>query len=198
MRIHSVGLVTKESGCDWNKAWWEWRAAWWKGEGGESIEGCREVKGIGRVRMGVVVWLPEVPTGMEMGWEEEEEEEVDKLEDVGPEAFPGKGKRWCMRPSGLVVSDNGWACSEWVAAGAAGEAKAVEGVAGESSILPWEEAGLSHIFSEGRYCTHCFLLLMEKSSGKSRGRAKWIMDRQLAENLVRVPQSNGWQKWTCD
>lgn len=36
-----------------------------------------------------------------MGWEEEEEEDVD------PEAFPGRGKRWCMRPSGLVVSDSG-------------------------------------------------------------------------------------------
>lgn len=31
------------------------------------MEGCREVKGIGRVRMGVVEWLPEVPTGMETG-----------------------------------------------------------------------------------------------------------------------------------
>ena len=36
------------------------------------------------------------------------------------------------RVSGLVVSERGWACSEWVAAGAAGEAKAAEGVAGES------------------------------------------------------------------
>lgn len=71
------------------------------------MEGCREVKGIGRVRIGVVGWLPEVPTGIEEGWEEEEEEE-----DVDPEAFPGRGKRWCMRPSGLVVSDNGCACSE--------------------------------------------------------------------------------------
>lgn len=71
-----------------------------------------------------------------------------------------------MRPSGLVVSERGWACSEWVAAGAAGEAKAAEGVAGESSMLPWDEAGLSHIFSEGKYCTHCFLLLMEKSVEK--------------------------------
>lgn len=50
-----------------------------------------------------------------------------------------------------------------MAAGAAGEARAAEGVAGESSMLPWDEAGLSHIFSEGRYCTHCFLLLIEKS-----------------------------------
>lgn len=68
-----------------------------------------------------------------------------------------------MRPSGFVVSDSGWACSEWVAAGAAGEAKAAEGVAGESSMLPWDDAGLSHIFSVGRYCTHCFLFLIEKS-----------------------------------
>lgn len=39
---------------------------------------------------------------------EEEEEE----EDADPEAFPGREKWWCMRPSGLVVSDSGWACSE--------------------------------------------------------------------------------------
>lgn len=39
------------------------------------MEGCREGKGIGRLRMGVVGWLPEVPTGMEAGWEVEEEEE---------------------------------------------------------------------------------------------------------------------------
>lgn len=56
-----------------------------------------------------------------------------------------------------------------MAAGAAGEAKAAEGVAGESSMLPWDDAGLSHIFSDGRYCTHCFLLLIEKS-GESRGK----------------------------
>lgn len=55
------------------------------------------------------------------------------------------------RLSGLVVRERGWACSEWVAAGAAGDAKAAEGVAGESSMLPWEEAGLSHDFSGGRY-----------------------------------------------
>lgn len=58
-----------------------------------------------------------------------------------------------------------------MAAGAAGEAKAAEGVAGESSMLPWDDAGLSHIFSEGRYCTHCFLLLIEKS-GESKGEEK--------------------------
>lgn len=67
-----------------------------------------------------------------------------------------------------------------MAAGAAGEAKAAEGVAGESSMLPWDDAGLSHIFSEGRYCTHCFLLLMEKS-GESRGKEDedelWIRRR---------------------
>lgn len=56
----------------------------------------------------MVDWLPEVPIGMEMGgWDEEEEEE-----DVDPDAFPGMEKWWCMRPSGLVVSDSGWACSE--------------------------------------------------------------------------------------
>lgn len=77
------------------------------------MEGCREVKGIGLVRMGVVDWLPEVPCGIEWWvWEEEEEEEDDEEEDVDPEAFPEWEKWWCMRPSGLVVSDNGWACSE--------------------------------------------------------------------------------------
>lgn len=45
------------------------------------------------------------------------------------------------------MSDSGWACSEWVGAGAAGEARAAEGVAGESSMLPWEDAGLSIVFS---------------------------------------------------
>lgn len=63
-----------------------------------------------------------------------------------------------------------------MAAGAAGEAKAAEGVAGESSMLPWDEAGLSHIFSEGRYCTHCFLLLIEKSGERDGKRQAelWI------------------------
>lgn len=64
-----------------------------------------------------------------------------------------------VRVSGLVVRDRGWACSEWVAAGAAGDAKAAEGVAGESSVLPWEDAGLSQDFSGGRYWIHGFLLL---------------------------------------
>lgn len=71
------------------------------------------MKGIGRERMGVVEWLPEEPIGMEMwGWDEEEDEEEEDEEDADPEAFPGKGKWWCMRPSGLVVSESGWACSE--------------------------------------------------------------------------------------
>lgn len=64
-----------------------------------------------------------------------------------------------------------------MAAGAAGEAKAAEGVAGESSMLPCDEAGLSHLFSEGRYCKHCFLVLIEKSGGKQRGSGEaelWI------------------------
>lgn len=42
---------------------------------------------------------------------------------------------WALA-SGLVVKERGCACSEWVAAGAAGDAKAVDGVAGESSMLP--------------------------------------------------------------
>lgn len=83
---------------------------------------------------------------MEEEEEEEEEEEVELL--VEPEALPGRGKWWWWaRPSGLVVRDRGWACSEWVGAGAAGEARAAEGVAGESSMLPWDEAGLSMVFS---------------------------------------------------
>ena len=93
------------------------------------MEWCREVKGIGRERIGVD-WLP---MGREMlGWEDVEDVE----EDEDPEGLPGRGKWWCERPSGLVVRDRGWACSEWVAAGAAGEARAAEGVAGESSMLP--------------------------------------------------------------
>ena len=46
-----------------------------------------------------------------------------------------------------------------MAAGAAGDARAADGVAGESSMLPWDDAGLSQGFSAGRYCTHGFLLL---------------------------------------
>lgn len=60
----------------------------------------------------------------------------------------------------MVVSDSGCACSECVAAGAAGEARAADGVAGESSMLPWDEAGLSQGLSGGRWCgAHGFLLL---------------------------------------
>lgn len=77
------------------------------------MEWCREVKGIGRERMGVVGWLPEPPIGMEMaGWDEQEEEEEEE-EEVDPEALPDREKWWwCMRPSGLVVSERGCACSE--------------------------------------------------------------------------------------
>lgn len=77
--------------------------------------------------------------------------------------------------SALVVSDSGCACSEWVAAGAAGDARAAEGVAGESSMLPCDDAGLAHGFSAGRYGTHGFLLLEEAVedgdavSGRGRG-----------------------------
>lgn len=49
-----------------------------------------------------------------------------------------------------------------MAAGAAGDASAADGVAGESSMLPCEEVGLSHIFSDGRYGMHCFLGWGEK------------------------------------
>lgn len=70
----------------------------------------------------------------------------------------------------MVVRDRGWACSEWVGAGAAGEASAAEGVAGESSMLPCDDAGLSMVFSWGRYCTHCFLLRAEKSEREERKR----------------------------
>lgn len=70
----------------------------------------------------------------------EEEEDDDDDEDGG--GLDSSGNL-----SGLVVRDNGCACSECVAAGAAGDARAAEGVAGESSMLPWEEPGLSIIFS---------------------------------------------------
>lgn len=66
-----------------------------------------------------------------------------------------------------------------MAAGAAGEAKAAEGVAGESSMLPCDDAGLSHLFSEGRYCTHCFLLLIEKS-GESKDEAQKLNNGSVA------------------
>lgn len=75
-------------------------------------------------------------------------------EDVAAALVDRKAAEWrasWARVSGLVVRERGWACSEWVAAGAAGEARAAEGVAGESSMLPWEEAGLSQGFSGGRY-----------------------------------------------
>lgn len=55
-----------------------------------------------------------------------------------------------------------------MAAGAAGDAKAVDGVAGESNMLPWEEAGLSQGFSMGRYCTHGFLLLETREPVRGR------------------------------
>ena len=99
-------------------------------------------KGRGRDRSGG--WLPIWP------------------EEVAAAFDDRKAAEWRVswaRVSGLVVRERGWACSEWVAAGAAGEAKAAEGVAGESSMLPWEEAGLSQGFSGGRYWTHGFLLL---------------------------------------
>lgn len=160
LKSQSADLVTKESGWDWNKAWWEWRAAWWNGEGGDKREACREAKGSGRDRRGGVDCLPEEL----VGWEEEEEEEEDEEE----EGLESRGKWWWR--SGLVVSDSGWACSEWVGAGAAGEARATEGVAGESSMLPWDEAGLSIIFSWGRYCTHGFLFRAEKSERRQKSR----------------------------
>ena len=81
------------------------------------------------------------------------------------------------RVSGLVVRERGWACSEWVAAGAAGEAKAVEGVAGESSMLPWEEAGLSQGFSGGRYWTHGFLLLEARAPRGKKNHTKELAAR---------------------
>lgn len=50
------------------------------------MEGCRDVKGIGLVRMGVVDWLPEVPIGIEMvGCEADDDEDE---EEVPPETFP--------------------------------------------------------------------------------------------------------------
>lgn len=114
-----------------------------------------ELKGIGRDRI-CGDWLPGEPIDSERpGWAEEGE---------GPRGLLDSEKwgwGWCARPSGLVVRDSGCACSECVAAGAAGEARATEGVAGESSILPWDEAGLSHILSGGMYCVQGFLFREE-------------------------------------
>lgn len=150
LSVHSTDLVTRESGCVCSKAWWECRAAWWNGEFGPSRDGGRLVKGMGRERLWRAMLEPEPE----------------------PEDLPGRGKcgwLWWARPSGLVVRDRGCACSECVAAGAAGDARAAEGVAGESSMLPWDEVGLSHIFSDDRYGTHCFLGWGEKllSDGES-------------------------------
>lgn len=171
--LQSADLVTRERGCDWNRAWWECRAAWWNGEGGDRREWCREVKGIGRERRGAVEWLPEEPIGREiLEWEEEdaEEDEEEEEEEDEEEVDAAEGleikEKWGWWRSGLVVRDRGWACSECVGAGAAGEARAAEGVAGESSMLPWDEAGLSIVFSWGRYCTHGFLFRVEKSGRK--------------------------------
>lgn len=57
-----------------------------------------------------------------------------------------------------------------MAAGAAGDARAADGVAGESSMLPCEEVGLSHIFSDGRYGIHCFLGWGEKLPADEGGK----------------------------
>lgn len=76
-----------------------------------------------------------------------------------------------------------------MAAGAAGEAKAAEGVAGESSMLPWDDAGLSHIFSEGRYCTHCFLLLIEKSGEKKESKKE--------EEKLNYESAAGFKSGSC-
>lgn len=96
------------------------------------------------------------------------------------------------RVSGLVVRERGWACSEWVAAGAAGEAKAAEGVAGESSVLQWEEAGLSQDFSGGRYWTHGFLLLearapKRRSTGSEKLRAVGTAGTGASAGCAHVP-----------
>lgn len=108
-----------------------------------------------------MAWLPvQLIWGGMPDWDEVEPEAEEAWLDlmVGAETLLGGGKRGGARPSGLVVRDRGCACSEWVAAGAAGEARAAEGVAGESSMLPWDEDGLSHTFSGGRYGMQGFLV----------------------------------------
>lgn len=145
--------MTRERGCVCSTA----RAAGGDGmvaakDGGEdrrAVEGT-EVKGMGLERSeGGLPRLEE---------EEEEEEEA---------ALPERKVAECTLSlaSGLVVSDRGCACSECVAAGAAGDASAADGVAGESSMLPCDEAGLAQGFSAGRYCTHGFLLLDTREPG---------------------------------
>lgn len=128
-------LVTKERGWAWRtgRAWWAWSAA--GKEGGEVSRAVgRDPRGSGRERSGG--WLPIWPEEVAVALADRKAAEC---------------KASWARLSGLVVRERGWACSEWVAAGAAGDAKAAEGVAGESSMLPWEEAGLSQDFSGGRY-----------------------------------------------
>lgn len=161
---HSAGLVTKDSGWACNIA----KAAWGEGmvakEGGvvRRAVGGMEVNGRGLERS--ADWLVKL---------EEEATLLDRKEAEWRDS-------WALA-SGLVVRERGWACSEWVAAGAAGDAKAVEGVAGESNILPCEEAGLSQDFSTGRYCTHGFLLF--EATESDRKRKKWFT-RWFLSNLT--------------
>lgn len=144
-------MVTKDRGWAWStgRAWWVWSVA---GKDGGDVSRAvgTDPKGRGRDRSGG--WLPIWP------------------EEVAAAFDDRKAAEWrasWARVSGLVVRERGWACSEWVAAGAAGEAKAAEGVAGESSMLPCEEAGLSQGFSGGRYWTHGFLLLEARAPSVS-------------------------------
>lgn len=144
--------------------------------------GGTEGKGMGLERRGEGLLRPE------------EEEEEALLERKAAECRAS----WA-RASGLVVSERGWACSEWVAAGAAGEARAAEGVAGESSMLPWEEAGLSQGFSTGRYCTQGFLLLETREPGRgSKGTHQHphAVQSWVARTAGAKPSIHAWE-WGC-
>lgn len=98
-----------------------------------------------------------------------------------------------------MVSDRGCACSECVAAGAAGEARAADGVAGESSMLPWDEAGLSQGLSGGRWCgAHGFLLLEGSTPAGCGAGAECGGGR--GGNVVAAPSPPGYSlsaSWLC-
>lgn len=95
-------------------------------EGGEvSRAAGTDPRGRGRERSGgwLFIWLEEVVVVL-----------VDK-----------KVVEWrvsWVRVFGLVVRERGWVCFEWVVVGVVGEVKVAEGVAGEFSMLSWEEVGL--------------------------------------------------------
>ncbi|KAG7270999.1 hypothetical protein CRUP_014598 [Coryphaenoides rupestris] len=122
-------LVTSERGCDWVKAQCKLCSDWWWAaveEEEEEVGGGADMGGRGKERekTGGVLLLADTMVGVKVGGLGGR-----RLGDVGrvvPAGAPDEPSPW-------------WGWSVWVGAGAAGEASAVVGVAGESS----EEAGLA-------------------------------------------------------